>query len=395
MRILWSSNAIWCASGYGIQAKHILPRFQAMGHVVAQHAWYGLQGGMLNLNGMQIYPCGADPWGNDIIEAHAKHFEADIVISLMDAWVLKEYGKKKIHWIPYMPIDHDPPPAAVLEAIKGAYRVCSYARFGERLLNEAGVKNTYIPHGVDTKVFAPGDKIKAREKMGLDPDCFLIGMVAANKGMPARKAFPENLAAVSLFKKAHSKLKVKVYLHTLETTTHQGVDFDALLHSLDFKPEEIVFVNQYRYVLGLSEEYMANAYNAMDVLLAASMSEGFGIPIIEAQACGTQVITTNCTSMPELTFGGYLCGAYQKFWTAMNSWIVVPSIKDIAQGLEWAYVHHDSAQIEKKARDGAMAYDWDAVTEKYWKPFLGDTAKEIEAEPMEEYLKRREAEAKT
>lgn len=380
MKILWSSNALWCSSGYGIQAKYILPRFQKLGHTVAQHAWYGLQGGMLNLNDIPIYPCGNDAYGNDIVEAHAEHFKADIVLSLMDVWVLREYGKKKMRWIPYMPIDQDPIPAAVLHALKGAYRVASYSRWGEKLLNEAGVSNTYIPHGVDVNVFKPMDQAEARDKMKLDKDAFIIGVVAANKGYPARKAFPEQLAALSLFKKKHPKQKIQLYLHTLEGTAHGGVDFTALLQSLGFEQSEVVFVNQYRYMLGLSEEYMAMAYNAMDCLLGASMSEGFGIPIIEAQACGTPVITTNFSSMPELLFGGYLVECYQKFWTPLNSWIVLPSIEDIERGIEWMYQHSRDMGLKRKARDGAMAYDWDRVVGDYWKPFLENIAAQIESE---------------
>ena len=35
-------------------------------------------------------------------------------------------------------------------------------------------------------------------------------------------------------------------------------------------------------------------------LIFASLYEGFGIPILEAFACGTAVITSNCSSMPEV-----------------------------------------------------------------------------------------------
>ena len=41
-------------------------------------------------------------------------------------------------------------------------------------------------------------------------------------------------------------------------------------------------------------------YNAADALVFASLHEGFGIPILEAMACGCPVITSNKSSMPEV-----------------------------------------------------------------------------------------------
>lgn len=43
-----------------------------------------------------------------------------------------------------------------------------------------------------------------------------------------------------------------------------------------------------------------------DLLLLPSMYEGFGLPILEAQSCGTPVITSNISSMPEVAGKGAL-----------------------------------------------------------------------------------------
>lgn len=365
----------------GIQAKYLLPEFQKLGHAVAQHAWSGLMGGVLNWGGMPIYPMGMDPYGNDIVEKHAAHFEADIVISLMDVWVLHQYGKKQMRWIPYMPIDHDPIPPKVLSALEGAYKVVSYAKYGERALNAAGIANTMIPHGVDCSVYTPTDKRAAKQQLGFDPDAFVIGMVAANKGFPSRKCFPENLQAVAQFKAAHPGVKVHLYLHTLENTAQGGVDLNLLLQNLGFQAGEVTFCNQYKYISGmLGHEYMADAYNAMDVLLAASMSEGFGIPLIEAQACGTPVIAGDYTSMRELVFAGAAVPYAQRFWTPMNAWNYLPSVEAIGKALEGLYECRDNAQMRETARAGALAYDWSVIVKDYWRPFLEEVETQIAAE---------------
>lgn len=41
-------------------------------------------------------------------------------------------------------------------------------------------------------------------------------------------------------------------------------------------------------------------YNAADVFVFPSIAEGFGIPILEAMACGTPVVSSNSTCLPEV-----------------------------------------------------------------------------------------------
>ena len=41
-------------------------------------------------------------------------------------------------------------------------------------------------------------------------------------------------------------------------------------------------------------------YGAARAFVFPSRYEGFGLPVLEAMACGTPVITTNCSSLPEL-----------------------------------------------------------------------------------------------
>jgi glycosyltransferase involved in cell wall biosynthesis len=52
---------------------------------------------------------------------------------------------------------------------------------------------------------------------------------------------------------------------------------------------------------------MAKIYSAMDVLLNPAMGEGFGITVLEAQACGTPAIVTDFSAMTEVCGGGLAC----------------------------------------------------------------------------------------
>lgn len=50
----------------------------------------------------------------------------------------------------------------------------------------------------------------------------------------------------------------------------------------------------------VAEEYMPKWYNSADVLVYPCDYAGFGLPPLEAMACGTPVITSNTSSLPEV-----------------------------------------------------------------------------------------------
>ncbi|RMG93283.1 MAG: glycosyltransferase family 1 protein [Chloroflexi bacterium] len=60
-------------------------------------------------------------------------------------------------------------------------------------------------------------------------------------------------------------------------------------------------LSQFVHCLGyVTDEELVNLYNLADVFVFPSLYEGFGIPPLEAMACGTPVITSNAASLPEV-----------------------------------------------------------------------------------------------
>ncbi len=58
--------------------------------------------------------------------------------------------------------------------------------------------------------------------------------------------------------------------------------------------------------VGLSDEVLAATYREADMLLFASLAEGFGLPVLEAQMAGIPVLTSNRSSLPEAAGDGAL-----------------------------------------------------------------------------------------
>jgi glycosyltransferase involved in cell wall biosynthesis len=50
----------------------------------------------------------------------------------------------------------------------------------------------------------------------------------------------------------------------------------------------------------VSEERLPSLYRGAEALIFPSLYEGFGLPILEAMACGVPVVTSNVTGMPEV-----------------------------------------------------------------------------------------------
>jgi glycosyltransferase involved in cell wall biosynthesis len=120
--------------------------------------------------------------------------------------------------------------------------------------------------------------------------------------------------------------------------------------------------------MGVTDETMAAIYTRSDVLLSATAGEGFGLPVLEAQACGTRVIVSNFSAQPELVGDGW-CVEVQPQWNPTQlSWFATPMVKSIVEALEAAYEQgggHSDAAVKF-----AKSYDADTVFENGWVPLL-------------------------
>lgn len=377
LRMLWNTNAMWSPSGYANVIRDLAPLIRDEGYPIGIINFYGQEGGMFGIEGIAQYPKIADQWGADAMILHQKDFQADCVISLQDIWVLNPEAVKQVkNWITYLPIDHDPIPPAVFERCKLAYRIIAMSKFGQKQLADRGVHSTYIPHMVNTEVFRPLDKVQCRKELGIPQDYYMFGMVSANKDNPPRKSFQEVMDAFKMF---HDKYpKSGIYFHTMlqQQGGFQIDEYARLLGIRDF----VYSIDPYQQMYKVDKVGMARIYNTFDCLLAPSTSEGFGIPIIEAQACGIPVIVNDFTAMPEHVVEGktgWITKVASKRFTLLGSYIGIPDTMSIYQCMEKSY-KADRKQMAIDCRKHMMDnYDLATGYKEKWKPFFQMLEKEL------------------
>lgn len=378
--ILWHSQAPWVAGGYGNQTALFTPRLAKAGHDVAISAYFGLRGSALDWHGVPVWPAGAEDHSNDTIGPYAAaHVGQDgLMLTLLDVFVLRSMALTQHRTAAWLPIDHDPAPPELVDARLRELGMAPIAmsRFGQRVLQDAGHSPYYVPHGVDTSTYTPQDRSQARQLLGVGESTFVVGMVAANVGTsPPRKAFPEALSAFKAFHEQHPDSVLYLHTDVLGGGERTGMDLLRYSQEIGLPQGSVCAVNQHQYRLGLPASTMALAYSGMDVLLNPSYCEGFGIPLVEAQACGTPVVVNSFSSMPELVGAGWQADGERIWHEGAGSWFQRPSVDSIAACLEQAYTH--APGMREQAREFALEYDADRVFDEYLLPTIDKLNQEL------------------
>lgn len=379
LKILWLSNSGRAPTGYGNQTGLFVPVIKAAGYDISVFAFYGAEATpSIDENGVIVLPRLRQPYGNDIVDAHYKFTGADMVLTLIDPFVLEPGIYNDMNWVSWAPIDSEPVMPATVENLRAAQWILAMSKFGEGQLKEAGFKNVlYVPHGIDTGLFTPVDRDAAKKKLSatLNRDLagkFVVASNMANKGSPSRKGFFEGLAAFKVFSDQHKD--AILYLHTEKNGIWNGEHLPTVISMLGLDPAKVIFAPQYQLVMGmLAPAFLRDIYNVADVLLHPSHGEGFGIPIVEAQASGCPVIVTDFSAMSELCFSGWKVPGIPFMYTP-GATQRIPLIPQLVTALEAAYQDRFNKELRAAAREGALRYDVKTVAAQYMLPALETVA---------------------
>ncbi len=388
MRILWHSNAPWAPTGYGNQTALTAPLLDT-DHELALSSFYGLEGAPLRWQGIPVLPGLGGSFGNDYLLAHADAWfdgglRDGLLLTLMDVWVLDPKVIAQLNAACWCPVDHEPAPPAVKAffAESGAIPI-AMSEFGRRELAE--FDPLYVPHAVDTEVFRPHPRDETRAELGLDvpAGAFVIGMVAANKGRPSRKGFQQAAEAFRILSERHED--VYLYLHTvLNPAFAQGEHLAEMLSALQIPEDRLLFADQYRMMFDPAPAHrMAQIYSCLDVLVNPAHGEGFGIPVLEAQACGIPCVVTDFSAMSEVCGAGWKVKG-RPYWTGQRSWQSVPDVGELAKALHECHelLGAPRADLSRRAREHALNYDARKVYEDHWRPALREIDERLGSSPL-------------
>lgn len=353
-RILACGEFTQLSTGYAVYMRGLLTRLQNLGYEVAELACACTEDDqrLANVN-WRVFPNipspknkvatdkyksypGAD-YGAWQFEGIVNDFRPDTVIDIRDPWHLEFILRSPLrdfYSTVIMPaIDAEPQNKQWLNVYSKCDAVLSYTNWGIDVLKQSGmnIKTFGATPPMASPEYRVMDKATAKRSLGLE-NKLIVGMVGRNQ---KRKLFPELFKAFSDFLQKSQRADVYLYIHTKYPDRGWNIDEELLKYGIANKTY-LTYVCQncgsieaslYKGYAGpcyncgyanscvtansdtgIPNDALATIYNSFDLYVQWATNEGYGIPAMEAAACGVPIVGVDYSAISEVVknTGGHL-----------------------------------------------------------------------------------------
>ncbi len=227
-----------------------------------------------------------------------------------------------------------------------------------KLLGVRPEKITVVPNGVDERFHPAADHeiaaMRSALKLGEDPYLLSVGSVEPRKNLgrlleawrSAQRSLPSNVSLVVAGGRGSSRVFGEVAIGEM--------------------PERVHFTG---YV---ADQHLPALYSGAAAMVYPSLYEGFGLPPLEALACGTTVVTSRTTAIPEAVGD---CAI-----------LVDPADTDsIAEGIIKAVNDRDTvAELAFQGIERAERFTWDRSADATLRVLLDASGSQIHRNALQE-----------
>lgn len=359
------------------------------------HARYDIHHLAINYSGdphdwpWKLYPAlaGGDQYGFKRLPSFMTELTPDLVFIVNNASAIALYMSfintltNAPPVIAYCPIEGGPLPLEVVKQFKGLSTLVLYTAYArdefEKARSAAGEAPAFdvqiIPHGVDTRTFRPlgegpvaaMDRAGARVDLLGEPfrDAFIV--LNANRNQ-SRKRIDTTIEGFALFARDKPS-NVQLYLHMgaqdmgwnlLALATRWGIEARLILTSRMSRTPHV------------TDDVLNIIYNACDVGINTSSSEGWGLVSFEHAATGAAQLVPNHTAGRELWSGAaeMLEPAFRITdpQSLTDQHLIAP--EEVAQKLEKLYadpVHRAEVATRCHARATNPNYQWPVIAAQW------------------------------
>lgn len=341
-------------------------------------------------------------------------FKPNVVIDIRDYWMHHYQSispfRDFYHWIVMPTVDSYPQQESWIETYISADAVFTYSDWGSKVLGYQSNNNIKyidtVSPGVDLNIFkylSHSNRQNLRQQFNVD-DKFIIGSVMRNQ---KRKLIPELMI---VFKRLLKRLQdtnhpQKNHCHLWIHTSYPDAGWDLPLLLKENNIFDKTFFTYYctscGYIVPLNfigvkgkcskchnnslripsvsngpdPNQMSDIYNCFDIYIQYAICEGFGMPQVEAGACGNPIATVNYSAMKDVIdkLGAFKIRIKQKFKELETKAIrVYPNNNDLLNIL-YDYMNTSSdfqQETRRKTRELVeQHYNWINIY-KTWEKYL-------------------------